>query len=128
MTEYGRWSERGVPHKGWSCLDVLDLGYRKYVCAMCQKQEIRYAHYMTHPKFEGHLIVGCVCAEKLSGDYVNPRLRESRLRKRSSRRDRWVAGKWKTTDAGSLVKKLGDFVVTVYEKPFYHHWSFSLRN
>lgn len=53
----GLWNVEGVPHKGWKCIGVADLG--EYVaadeeieyaqCEMCGKESIRYVHSMKHP-------------------------------------------------------------------------------
>ena len=47
--DIGKWSQPGVPHKGWSCDHVVDLGiYERAICEMCEKQEIRFVHSMSH--------------------------------------------------------------------------------
>lgn len=58
----GKWSQPGVPHKGWTCLDIEDLGEPSATCEMCEAQEIRYVHHMEHPNYSGSLGCGCVCA------------------------------------------------------------------
>jgi hypothetical protein len=42
----GKWSQPGVPHKGWVCVDIEDLGEPSLTCEMCESQNIRYVHYM----------------------------------------------------------------------------------
>jgi hypothetical protein len=33
---FGKWSQRGVPHKGWTCIGVEDLGREdRAICEMC---------------------------------------------------------------------------------------------
>jgi hypothetical protein len=89
-----RWDTAGVPHKGWTCVDVVDLradggpaGETDYAtCQMCGNEKIRYVHIMEHPDLDEHFDVGCVCAEKMSDDYEGPRRREARLRNRAARR------------------------------------------
>ena len=71
-----RWDNMGIPHKGWSCIDVIDLrgdgagsdetSYE--TCQMCGHEKIRYVHVMEHCDLEDSLRVGCVCAEKMSDD------------------------------------------------------------
>ncbi len=66
-----------VPHKGWHCVDVIDLradgesaDETDYAtCQMCGNEKIRYVHIMEHPDLDENFDVGCVCAEKMSGDY-----------------------------------------------------------
>jgi len=40
----GKWSQAGVPHRGWTCVDIDDLGEPSATCEMCETQEIRYVH------------------------------------------------------------------------------------
>jgi hypothetical protein len=40
----GKWSQAGVPHRGWSCVGVEDLGAPEATCEMCETQKIRYVH------------------------------------------------------------------------------------
>ena len=72
-----RWDQPGVPHKGWHCVDVVDLradgesaDETDYAtCQMCGNEKIRYVHIMEHPDLDENFEVGCVCAEKMSDDY-----------------------------------------------------------
>ena len=85
------WNKAGIPHKGWSCVDVEDIAeyfddaeeieYEQ--CEMCGRERIRFVHIMRHPDYPDELRVGCVCAEKMSDDYVNPRRAEDTLKKRA---------------------------------------------
>ena len=78
-----RWEQPGVPHKGWHCVDVVDLradgesaDETNYAtCQMCGNEKIRYVHVMEHPDLDENFDVGCVCAEKMSGDYEGPKRR-----------------------------------------------------
>ena len=64
-THRGRWSEPDLPHKGWTCADMEDLGPEEdggwITCEMCQCSELN-AYHMTHPDHDEMLRVGCVCA------------------------------------------------------------------
>lgn len=52
------WDQKGVPHKGWTCIDMIDLGTaldgldadsrRDYYaqCQTCKHEGIRYVHLM----------------------------------------------------------------------------------
>lgn len=60
----GKWSDPGVPHNGWTCVDFEDLGELSGLCGMCENQEIRYVHYMQHPQYSGLVGAGCDCAAK----------------------------------------------------------------
>ncbi|NSX86358.1 hypothetical protein G6L86_12255 [Agrobacterium tumefaciens] len=68
---------------------------------MCGREEIRYVHHMVNEDYEGGLDVGCVCAEKMEDDYVNPRRRERDLKNVAARRKRWLTRKWKTSQSGN---------------------------
>lgn len=59
-TNHGKWSDPGVPHKGWSCVGIEDLGEPSQTCEMCESIDIRCAHVMSHPDYPGELAVGCV--------------------------------------------------------------------
>lgn len=54
---FGKWSMPGVPHKGWTCIDIEDLGAPDAVCEMCERQDIRYVHAMEHPDYPELCIV-----------------------------------------------------------------------
>jgi hypothetical protein len=82
MKNLGRWSEEGVPKKGWVCVAWEDLGEPDEVCGMCLTQEIRYVHTMHHPKFGEELRVGVVCAGNMEQDLVGAKTREEEGHKR----------------------------------------------
>ena len=117
----GRWDQSGVPHKGWDCVDVVDLradggpaDETDYAtCQMCGNEKIRYVHVMTHPDLAENLEVGCVCAEKMSNDYEGPKRREAKLRNRAVRRKRWRQRKWRVSAKGNnFLKSNGDNLST----------------
>jgi hypothetical protein len=86
MSSTGKWAEAGVPHKGWEWLGLIDdLEEPSFVCEMCEVKIIRYVHHMVHPDYPDELEVGCVCAENMSQDYVNPAKRERALINRAKR-------------------------------------------
>jgi hypothetical protein len=110
---YGKWSQSGVPKKGWSCIGVEDLGEPEAVCEMCEVQEIRYVHTMTHPDYPAELHVGCVCATKMENDYVRPRLREKALRSAAARKKRWLSRKWQTSARGNSYINTDGFNIVI---------------
>ena len=117
-----RWNQPGIPHKGWKCREVVDVrgddepseeaAYE--VCQMCGQERIRFVHVMRHDDLQDDLHVGCICAEKMSGDHVGPKYREKNLRNRVARRSKWLTGKWKRSKKGNLWIKAGDYHVVVY--------------
>jgi hypothetical protein len=56
----GKWSVPGIPHSGWTCVAVTDLGEVGPICEMCETQAIRYVHTMENPrhplKYQGFTI------------------------------------------------------------------------
>lgn len=79
------WKRDDVPHSGWKCVGVEDLGAPIGICEMCGYQIIRYAHHMEHPDYRS-LSVGCVCAGKMEGDIERAKLRERKFKSKQSRR------------------------------------------
>lgn len=79
------WKRDDVPHSGWKCVGVEDLGAPIGICEMCGYQIIRYAHHMEHPDYRS-LSVGCVCAGKMEGDVERAKLREREFKSKQSRR------------------------------------------
>jgi hypothetical protein len=111
----GKWAQPDVPHRGWSCLDVEDLGEPSATCEMCEHMQIRYLHYMQHPD-HAELAVGCVCAEHMEGDYVGPRRREARLKSRVKQRQRFVEREWNRSRAGNEYVNADGYNVTVFPR------------
>lgn len=124
------WKRKDIPHKGWECIDVIDLGedadeneeisYEK--CEMCGFEEIRYVHIMVHPEYDGQLRVGCVCAEKMSEDYVNPRKREKTLKNKVARKKTFMKKPWSyKEEKGTYSKKYKGEYITMM-KGRYGSW------
>ena len=110
----GKWSLPGVPHKGWTCVDIEDLGEPSAICEMCETQEIRYVHSMTHPNYAEQLGCGCICAGHMEGDYEGARQREQVLRNAASRKSRWLGRKWKISSKGNPYINSDGYNVVVY--------------
>lgn len=126
----GLWNRSGTPHCGWSCIDVVDLEPQhddEYAsCEMCGKEKIRYVHKMTHPSHR-ELDVGCVCAEKMSGDYVNPKRCERKLKNRASRKKKWLKRRWRTSAKGnSFINAEGRNLVVFPTKFDPDKWGFGI--
>lgn len=113
-THLGKWSVPGVPHRGWTCVGIEDLGEPSATCQMCENVQIRYVHHMEHDDFEGSLAVGCVCAEHMEGDYVGPRKRETELRQASRRRANWHKRKWRLSPFGTIYLNTDGYYLQVY--------------
>jgi hypothetical protein len=101
MTATGKWTHLGVPHKGWTCVDIEDLSSPDHVCEMCETQDARYVHTMEHPDYADALRVGCVCAGHMEEDLLGARKREDAFKASRSRRARWLTREWRTSRAGN---------------------------
>lgn len=122
----GKWAQSGVPHKGWRCVDVEDLGEPSATCEMCETQEIRYVHHMQHPSYPQVLGCGCVCAGHMENDYEGARLREKGLRNAGARRQRWLTRNWRTSRSGNPFLNAEGYNIVVY--PAGQGWGFRVTN
>lgn len=112
----GKWSQPGVPHRGWRCVDIEDLTYPSAICEMCESQQIRFAHHMEHPNYSGTLVVGCVCAGHMEGDVAAARVREKTMKTRAGKRKRWLSRNWKTSAKGNPWLNADGYRITVYPR------------
>lgn len=110
----GKWSQTGVPHKGWTCTTIADLGVPGPWCQMCESRQIRFVHYMTHPSYQGELAVGCICAGHMEENLAAAQERETSMRSRAGKRSRWLRRVWKTSTEGHQYLKADGYLVTVY--------------
>ena len=124
--KFGKWSQPGVPHRGWNCIDVEDLGEPVQVCEMCEHAEVRYVHKMQHPEYIQTFNVGCVCAERMEEDYVTPKFRERKLKSYASRRSNWLKRKWKVSYGGNLYINVDGFNIVMFLKRYEDEWYWSL--
>lgn len=115
-TSHGKWSEAGMPKKGWSCVGIEDLGEPSQLCEMCESVTIRYVHYMEHGQTTESLAVGCVCAEHMEEDYVRPKERERGLRSLAKRRKTWAERSWKRSAKGNDYINTEGYNLTVFPK------------
>lgn len=126
LKNHGRWSEPGIPHKGWVCIDVRDEGARDVLCEMCQSQHIRYVHEMEHPDYSEVLEVGCICASHMEQDPTAAKKREADMKNSQSRRERWLTRKWKISRKGNPYLRYLGATVTVFEINGF--WSYCVNN
>ena len=135
----GKWREPGVPHKGWECIDVEDLGRPSLICEMCESATIRFVHLMEHPDYPVALKCGCICAGHMEGDYTAraareresqmkrvARIREKELIKRTVRRSMWLYQSWRESEKGNPYLNYGGYNVVVY--PVGQAWGFRVVN
>ena len=125
----GKWRKPGMPHRGWTCEGIEDLGEPAAVCEMCEVATIRYIHYLTHHDFaEGVALgVGCVCAEKMEQDYVSPRERERTLRNSAARKQRWLTRNWRISSSGNDYLNTDGMNIVVFQRSN-GIWSFRITD
>src|SRR5216684_2441074 len=116
-TNHGKWSQPGVPHRGWQCVGIEDLEEPSELCGMCESVTIRYVHFLDHPDYPETLGVGCICAEHMEQDYVGPRLRKKILRSKARRRKTWAERSWNSSAKGNLYLNTEGFNLTVFQLP-----------
>ena len=105
---------------------MIDLGEKMMTCEMCESAVIRYVHRMQHPSYPEILEVGCVCAENMSDDYVNPRARERSLRTLSRRRAVWDQKKWRRSRKMNFYLNTDGFNLVVFQRgPL---WGYRVRH
>ena len=117
------WKQPGIPRKGWTLLDVIDIredGQSESdtdyeTCMMCGNEKIRYVHVVEHSEVSSEFRVGCSCAEKMTEDYVNPARREKDIRNRSSRLLKWTKKQWKKSKNGTYYLKIEERLLLIFQ-------------
>lgn len=117
------WKGQGIPHKGWTLVDVIDireegqseLDTNYETCMMCGNEKIRYVHIVIHPEVTEEFTVGCTCAEKMTNDYINPERRERELRNRANRRVNWRKKDWKISRNGNYFLNIEERHLLIYQ-------------
>ena len=107
------WKREDVPHTGWTCTGISDLGAPVGICEMCGCQIIRYAHRMEHPQYRS-LSAGCVCAGRMEGDIAGAKQREAEFKNRQARRVNFFKRKWKQSRKGNEYLKIDEHVIVLY--------------
>ena len=110
----GKWSQQGVPHRGWQYHEFEDLGDLIGICEMCETQAIRYVHYMEHPDYGDVLGVGSVCAGNMGEDYTTAQERERQAKSKASRRTRWMQAQWRESARGNSYINRKGYNIVVY--------------
>lgn len=119
-----RWDNPGIPHKGWTLVDCIDIAedlcgddeIQYETCEMCYNEKIRYVHILTHPDYQGEIRVGCDCACKMTEDYVTHPDDERRLRNRAVRRMNFLKQEWYISRNGNKVLKYKGEYITAVQK------------
>ncbi|MCH7499247.1 MAG: hypothetical protein IH886_04455 [Nitrospinae bacterium] len=125
----GKWCQLGVPHKGWACTGIEDLGTSEAICQMCETQPIRYVHYMAHPDYSDVLGVGCVCAEHMEENYERAKTRERNLKNAAQRKKNWLKRQWRVSQIkGNPYLNTDGYNIVIFKKfhPLGLRWSFRI--
>lgn len=119
------WKRDDVPHSGWACTGITDLGEPADICEMCGHQIIRYVHHMIHPNYRP-LSAGCICAGKMEGDIEAARKRERELRNRAARKENFQKRKWKRSKNGNAYLKIKDHLIVLYKLSEGSKWKYAI--
>lgn len=121
MTNY--WNIPGIPRKGWTSENVYDVradgqsveetDYE--ICMMCNNERIRYVHELSHPAVDEIFKVGCICAEKMTEDYINPQEREKEVRNKSIRRSTFLKKLWDKSQKGNYTLSYRGHRFTIFK-------------
>lgn len=116
-TGTGKWTEAGVPHKGWTCVDIEELEEQEHLCEMCEARHVRFVHVMEHSSYPETLRVGCVCAGHMEENPAGARKREAGFKNDRGRRQRWLNRTWRMSASGNEFLNTNDgFNIVVYPK------------
>ena len=126
MTE-NLWNNPNVPHSGWVCVGITDLGVPSGICQMCGHQIIRYVHHMIHPNYRS-LGVGCICAGKMEGDVERAKKRERDYKNRAARLESFRRRSWKNSRKGNPYLRINHRVAVLYYNKQHQYWSFAIDN
>ena len=122
---HGKWSMPDVPHRGWDCVGLEDLGDLIGTCEMCETQSIRYVHHMEHPAYPHVLSVGRVCAGNMEEDYAGARHREQQAKSLPGRRSRWMKARWRQSPRGNLYINRNGFNIVLYQR--FDGWAYRIK-
>ena len=119
------WKRNDVPHQGWNCVGITDLGSAQGICQMCGKQIIRYVHHMVHPNYHP-LNVGCICAGKMEGDIETAKKRENEFKNKEKRKENFLKLKWKTSRNGNSFLKNKKHHIVLYQSKDTYLWKYAM--
>lgn len=116
----GKWSQEGVPHLGWACVDEFDAKEELgdlITCEMCETMEVRFVHVMANDRYPDHLQCGCVCAAHMPGQKKETEDRDGRMRSRARRRSTFHTRKgWKVSQKGAPHIEIDGFHLVIGRK------------
>ena len=127
MDEHCRWDQPGIPHRGWTYIDVEDVFPVLEECEMCGYPELRYVHILRHPEY-GTIRVGCVCAKALLQGYADPAAREKTLKNRGKRLETFCKREWTyKPDTGNFTLRYKGVFLTLMKSRYGPGWGIICR-
>ena len=105
---------KGIPHKGWIADGVEDDGTADFICEFCGKEQIRYIHHLFNNEIKKGMSVGCVCAEGLTKDYINPRKRQKLLEARHNKIYNFFKKYSKTNAKNNICVNYKEYNLTIF--------------
>ena len=127
--EENLWKRDDVPHEGWECTGIIDLGEPVGICRMCGHQIIRYVHIMRHPDYHRTIGAGCICAGRMEGDVERAKQREADFKNRQSRLETFLSLPRKRSRNGhEYVKYKGEIITLLEDKFKKGYWKTAFRN
>jgi hypothetical protein len=118
MHDIKKWKNNGLPRKGWVFYDIEDSLSLNSFCEWCGTS-IRYIHILFHPDNDILTNCGCICAEHLTEDYVNPKKREKNLKShlnKIKRLKKTVFKNFRQSKNGNYYFKCDGLFVLIYKK------------
>lgn len=122
------WNKPNIPHRGWRYIEILDFEKNYQICMMCDNEKIRYIHVLEHQSYPTYLHVSCVCAEKLTEDYINPKLKEKEKKQQSARYNSYFKKEWKTTVNNNYTLTFKGDKLLIYKEKSTHYYKFKINN
>jgi len=127
--EENLWKRDDVPHEGWECTGIIDLGEPVGICRMCGHQIIRYVHIMRHPDYPRTIGAGCICAGRMEGDVERAKQREADFKNRQNRLETFLSLPRKRSRNGhEYVKYKGEIITLLEDKFKKGYWKTAFRN
>ncbi|MBQ3590584.1 MAG: hypothetical protein II979_01470, partial [Clostridia bacterium] len=127
--EENLWKRDDVPHEGWECTGIIDLGEPVGICRMCGHQIIRYVHIMRHPDYHRTIGAGCICAGRMEGDVERAKQREADFKNRQNRLETFLSLPRKRSRNGhEYVKYKGEIITLLEDKFKKGYWKTAFRN
>ena len=101
--DFGNWSKPCLPHWGWVCVAIEDLGEARELCEMDCGTEIRWVHTMHHAEWPEALRVGCICAAAMEVDPAAAGIREAKAKAQARVRERVGENAWSWLEAADRI-------------------------